>query len=532
DAYGEYTVWVKNRTVDMEVTIEDTKILLKNVNFATLTNDPIDVDIVEGSDIYVVGTKALRGVAVKLASSYPGNITFLVDDDEINTENETKIYECTNWDYTTRICNTDWAEVSAKEDIVSNTLDANVTAFTTYALTEQLRCGNGVCEAALGENCFVCEPDCGPCDIAGNITVQARRPPAVDLDPIEETLSNHSEALDQLKKDLSEFRAGVNLSALETRIRDQFLTVEDISTILSMSRRAQALVPGLQIVSAELYAGESIRTSIHVKNVLNETSLVYLNVTGRIGDFLSFEKPISELEGYGEEDVGVLIFIPLDTPPAAYYGELKIISGEVVANIPVNLRVLESREKILDLKIQVIGEEISPGEQMRVEASIYNLGGRAKVEGELAIQFVDIQTNDVLFERTDNVSVETTVSVVKALNITSDVPEGRYVVRGKVSYIDQGGNLQQVSSIGYVTVQKSFFQLSFFGVPVWLILFTVFTLTTVYVVYFVRKRQIERRRRYLEAITLKALPQPGPRSGFVGRIAETDIRAFIEIDKG
>ena len=150
----------------------------------------------------------------------------------------------------------------------------------------------------------------------------------------------------------------------------------------------------------------------------------------------------------------------------------------------------------------------------------------------MTIQFVDIQTNDVLFERTDNVSVETTVSVVKALNITGNVPEGRYVVRGKVSYVDQGGSVQQVSSIGYVTVRKSFFQLTFLGVPVWLILFTVFTLTTVYVVYFLRKRQIERRRRYLEAITLKALPQPGPRSGFIGRIAETDIRAFMEIDKG
>ena len=532
DANGEYALWVRNRTVDMEVTAEDTKAILKNVNFSTLVNDPIDIDLVEGSDIYVVGSNALRGIALSLAASFGGNITFMFDDDAITTENETKIFECTSWDYTTRICNVDWTEVSAKEDIVENTLDANVSTFTTYALTEQLRCGNGVCEAALGENCFVCEPDCGPCDIMGNITVQARRPPAVDLDPIEETLANHSETLDQLQKDLKEFRAGVNLSALESRIREQFLTVEDISTILSMSRRAQALVPGLQIVSAELYPGESIRTSIHVKNVLNDTSLVYLNVTGRISAFLSFEKPIIELEGYGEDDVGVLLFIPLDTQPAAYYGELKIISGDVVANIPVNLRVLESREKILDLKIQVIGEEIAPGEQLRVEASIYNLGGRAKIEGELTIQFVDIQTNDVLFERTDNVTVETTVSVVKALNITGNVPEGRYVVRGKVSYVDQGGNVQQVSSIGYVTVRKSFFQLTFLGVPVWLILFTVFTLTTVYVVYFLRKRQIERRRRYLEAITLKALPQPGPRSGFVGRIAETDIRAFMEIDKG
>jgi hypothetical protein len=227
-----------------------------------------------------------------------------------------------------------------------------------------------------------------------------------------------------------------------------------------------------------------------------------------------------------------MVFIPLNTPPAAYYGELKIISGDVVATIPVNLRVLESREKILDLKIQVLGEEISPGDQLRVEASIYNLGGRAKVDGQLTIQFVDIRTNDVLFERTDNVTVETTVSVVKTLNITAGVPEGRYVVRGKVSYVDLGGNVQQVSSIGYVTVRKSFFQLTFYGVPVWLILFTVFTLTGAYVLYILRRRQIERRRRYLEAITFKALPQPGPRSGFIGRIAETDIRAFIEIDKG
>lgn len=532
DANGEYNTRIRNRTSDIEVTAFNSVILLEDVNLATLPNDPIDVDYVEGSDMYVPGTKPVKGLAVDLANSFSGKITLTYSEGDFSLENESSIYECLSWEYVTRLCNSGWTALNAAENRVENNISSNVTAFTAYALTEQLRCGNGVCESEFGENCFVCEQDCGSCDIAANVTVQARRPPSVDLEPLESELNEQQKLLEELKKELEAFKEGVNLSALETRIRDQFLTVEDIATILSMSRRAQALVPGLQIVSAELYPGETIRTTIHVKNVLENTSLVELNVTGRIGNFITFETPIIELPGYEEADVSIIVFIPLDTPPGAYYGELKIISGDVVANIPVNLRVLESRERILDLKIQPLSDEVSPGDQVRVEVSIYNLGGRARVDSHLTLQVVDIVTNDPLVEIYDNITVERTVSVVKALNMSRDIPEGRYVVRGIVSYVDLGGNLQYVSAVGYVTVKKSFFQLTFFGVPVWLILFTAFTLTAVYIVYFIRKRQIERRRRYLEAVTLKALPQPGPRAGFVGRIAETNIRAFIEIDKG
>gem|GEM_PF-4897673 len=532
DSNGEYNIRIHNRTSDVMVEAFDHNILLEDVNLATLSNDPIDVDRIEGSDIYVPGGKAVEGIALKLSTSHGGGITFNYREGELSYENQTKIFECANWDYVTRICSLNWTDKNATYNRVSNTIETNTTILAAYALTEQLVCGNNVCETAYGENCFVCELDCGPCDLLTNITIQARRPPSVDLDPIEEKLENHSEALSDLRKMIEEFRAGINLSALEARIKEQFLTVEDISTVISLSQRSQALVPGLQIVSAELYPGESIKTSIHVKNILNETALVYVNVSGKISTFMSFEKPIVELPTYGEDDVSMIIFIPLNTAPAAYYGEIKIISGDVVANIPVNLRVLESREKILDLKIQVLGEVVSPGDQLRAEASIYNLGGRGKVEGELLIQFVDIRTNDVLVERSDNISVETTVSVVKALNLSANIPEGRYVVRGRISYVDLAGNVQYVSSIGYVTVRKAFFQLTFLGIPVWLILLTVFTLTGLYVVYLVRRRQIERRKRYLEAISFKALPQAGPRAGFIGRIAETDIRAFIEIDKG
>ena len=44
-------------------------------------------------------------------------------------------------------------------------------------------------------------------------------------------------------------------------------------------------------------------------------------------------------------------------------------------------------------------------------------------------------------------------------------------------------------------------------------------------------RRQARKKRYIKVLDLKALPRPGKRAGFIGKIAETGIRTFIDLDR-
>jgi len=533
DSNGKYNTTIRERTADMEVVALSTKLVMRNVNLTSVNNDPLNMDPVSGSDVYILGKKGISGVALSSSLSASGSVEISYDDSSVSDESQLTVYECPIWEYDTRTCNSNWTELTASVDRTKNNISSDITALKTYLVFESLRCGNGVCEADYGESCFNCQLDCGECDVAKdvNLSILGRRPKTVDLSPIEDTLVEHSKLLEELKDKLEGFGIA-NLTAIEGRLVDQALSVDELRKLILMAREAQALIPGLQIVSADLYPGETIKTNIHINNVVNDTALVFVNAAGKILDFITFENPVVELEPLGEGDITFVIYIPIDTMPGTYFGEIHITSGEIKSAVPVNLRVLETREKILDLKISPLAEEVFPGDTLRIESTIYNLGGRAKVIGGITLDFLDIKTNEIITSTSDNITVETTLTLVRGLKIPQDTKEGRYVIRGTIAYQDRVNNTQFVTDITYVTVRKSFFQLTFFGVPIWLTLVTVFTLSGIYIIYLIRKRQLERRRRYLESLALEALPQPGPRSGFIGRVAETDFRAFIEIDKG
>jgi len=527
DVFGEYDVTIHIRNYDPLLAFSDMEFKLDNINFTSLHDDPIDMEILESSDVYVGNADPIKGFAVDTNMTSTGLVEITYSQSDISSELLVEIHECDDWDFENKTCNGFWAALDSQVDKFANTVTAAITKpleSTAYMAVEASKCGDLECEIEYGETCSTCPIDCGACSTGGGST---------DVSGIEATLLIILERLGLLEERLNFTQEQINIT-IQSRTVTEYLRsaiynqTQDMALLL-LAKKVE-LVSGYQVVSAELYPGEFTKTSIRIKNPSNKSALMLADISGKVMDFISFEEETVELTPGEESDLVINTFIPEGTAAGNYYGELRLTIVDITSNIPVNIRVLERRERLLDLKINPLTDVIAPGKTLRVDVIIYNLGTK-DVDVTFLLQLVDSITNDIVVEKTENISIAAGASIprIEDLNISDGIREGKYIVKGIARY--QGEGEREVISISYVDVSKSFFELKLFGIPVWIILLVFFLITLAYVAFLLYKREQSRKKRYLELVELRSLPQPGPRLGVIGKLAETAIRAFMPVDR-
>jgi len=528
DVFGEYDVTIHSRNYDPLFEFSGMGFKLDNINFTSLHDDPIDVDLLEGNEAYITNADPLKGFGVDTNMTSTGMVEITYSQLDINNEELIEIHGCDDWDFGNKTCKGFWMALDSQVDKFANTVTAAIDKpleSTAYMAVEASKCGDGECEVEYGEFCSNCPIDCGVCPTGGG--------GATDVSGIEATLIILLERIGLLEERLNFTQEQININ-LESREVTEYLKgaiynqTQDMALLL-LAKKIE-LVSGYQVVSAELYPGEFTKTSIRIKNPSNRSTAMLANISGKVVDFISFENQTVELKPGEESDLIINTFIPEGTTAGNYYGELRLTIANITSNIPVNIRVLERRERLLDLKINPLTDVIAPGRTLRVDVSIYNLGTK-DVDVEFLLQLVDSITNDIVVEKTENISIAAGASIprIEDLNISEGVREGKYIVKGIARY--QGEGEREVVSISYVDVNKSFFELQLFGIPIWIILLVFFLITLAYVAFLLYKREQSRKKRYLELVELGSLPQPGPRSGVIGKLAETAIRAFMPVDR-
>lgn len=522
---GIYSTIVNMRDYDMVMKFSSIRFKLNDVDFANISNDPIDLDLIAGSEVDIASANSITGFATNTNLSSNGSVAIKYDSSKVRSKELLQIYSCPDWTYSNRTCNTDWVKLKSFVDKFLNTVTADITNSSgAFMLAEALRCGNTVCELNYGESCSTCPLDCGTCPTG----------PRTDVTEIESSLAVIMERIKRFEGQLNVTGEQLNITLRDreiiTYLKDLMYKQAEDMKLLLLAKQV-SLISGYQIVSAELYPLEFTRTSIRIKNPANLSTNMLINVTGKVVDFIILENTSITLNAGEETDLVIGTYIPEGITPGNYYGEITLTMAGVSSNIPVNIRVLATREKLLDLKIQPLTDVIEPGDKLKVEAIIYNLGEVKRVDAQLELQLIDISTNEIISRNNESLIVETTTTVIREINISKEIREGRYMVKGIARYSIEAGRTRDVSSFGYIAIRRSFFSLTIFGIPIWIIVTGFFSIITIYGAYLYYRMERAKRRRYLELVELPTLPQPGPRSGFIGRIAETSIRAFIDADK-
>jgi len=491
---GVYSQIVREKAYDVEIEFSNHSIYLYDVGISDLSENPIIFDVIYKSKIGIPNAKYISGFGVNLKFNVSrARISISFNEDEVDNIANLYIYKCSNFNVSTGLCQGTW-EVITNVERGSGVISANVTNFSAY-----------VAGKVLQQN-LPGEPLRREGGGGGTTTTTVGGGTTFDAEALKNTL----EGLSKL---------------LNVTIGEGYLTLKS------------------QIISAELRPGEFSRVSFRILNYKNSTNNIKLSISGQVKDFISFDNNEYVLGPHEEQDVFVNIDVPQNASYGSYYGGIVVSDGEITSLIPVAIRVLESKEKLLDLKIQPLDTSVPPGGTIRTQVDVFNLGGGTKASDiQFVLQLINPKTEQVMIQVEETFALSTTTSKLVRIVLPKDFPEGNYLLKGVAFYsgtinvsslsYDELSKLADVkfsTALANIKIEKQWYYRTIFGMPAWLVLLTLFEITCIAIAYVWYYFAMQRKKRYKEMINFNKLPQPTEDALFVGKIAETGIRAFFDV---
>ncbi len=489
---GETKLSVNRRFYDIDIKIDRDEIIIRNVNFTNLSESNISINFyrMDGTDLAetITSYEPFIGIASNSSglASNEVNAIFNYTGYGYDSSSMLGVVKCASWNYTSRLCAGSWASITSSVNRDTKKVQGNSTGFSSYFLAEN-KCGNGLCEVTYGETTTTCSADCQTTSVTvGGTTVGGGG-------------------------------GGVSTADLEKFLKT-FLNVGGIKIETTS-------------IYKEMFAGETSTVTINLANTLATASAISLSATGDIRSFIFFEDSHVDLNPKETRDVIVKIVIPKTTNPGNYEGDLLFASAGKEGKIPVAIRILSPEGKLLDVKILPLTASIEPGKVLRLQTELLNLGQTKRIDVQFGLSLIKVDTGEVVTRTEEAFAVETSVDTVKNLTIPQNTVPGKYMVQAIAYYSNVEQQFMQASSIAYVFVEYPFLKRKLFGVYVWIYLLAALMFISVDGVLFTSKWVNKRKKRFKGPVEFNKLPPLSSSSIFIGKVAETGIRTFIDLNK-
>jgi hypothetical protein len=407
------------------------------------------------------------------------------------------IVKCDSWNLTSNTCGSSWTALSSSRDTTTKIVSGNSTGLAAYFLAES-KCGNGLCETNYVETTTTCSADC-------------------------QTSSNGTTTTTTTTSGGGGGGGGGGLST------NDLTKIEEII-------RSYLNIGGVKMettsIYKELFSGDTTTFRVSLVNSLNRENSVDVKATGDISKFLFFESTHITLAAAEKSTLLVKVVVPKFTVPGNYDGDLVLSAGGSEGEIPVTIRILSPEGNLLDVKIQPLTNSIPPGKTLRLQTDLINLGKTDKVDVQFDLQLIDINTGEIIVRTEESFAVENTISTIKELKIPEGIKTGKYMIKGTAYYsnVELDGEMQ-ASSLAYVNVEYSLLQRNLFGIKMWVYLLFLLGIVLLVSAYFFIQYLEMKKRRFRVKVEVAKLPKPGADSAFLGKVAETDIRAFVDLEK-
>ncbi len=307
--------------------------------------------------------------------------------------------------------------------------------------------------------------------------------------------------------------------------------VGDVEVTENITTQSRVVKPmsGIQVISIDLYPGESIDSFVDVVNTAGYTATLRADIVGRVREFIEIKNPAVALEPGERANLNISFHVPVDTASGVYSGILSLRLGGESTSISANVRVLPPQQTLFDIKIKPVTSSISPGKKLPVRVTIDN-PHNIKRDTVLTLQLLDPVTKEVLNESKTFPVIDRTITFTENLDIPR-IEGGKYLIRGALTYDGAANRTEKVEDIHEININVNILELKIAGIPVWLLSMIFLILICCYLGYILYRRKQAKGKRYLAGIDFMNLPRHGKRSAFIGRIAESGIRAFMELDR-
>jgi len=489
---GEAILTVNRRFYDVDIKIDKDEIIVRYTNFTNLSQSNISINVyrMDGTDLSE--TIPLYKPFIGIVSNSSGltnnevNSIFNYTSYSYDSSSMLGVVKCASWNYTSRACLVSWTTTTSSVDRDIKRVQGNSTGFSSYFLAEN-KCGNGLCEVTYAETTTTCSADCKTTTVTGGTTVSGGG------------------------------GGGVSVTDLEKFLKT-FLNVGGIKIETTS-------------IYKEMFPGETTTVTINLANTLATASTMTLSATGDIREFIFFDQSQIQLSPKEARDVIVKIVAPKKIAPGNYEGNLVFNSGASQGKIPVTIRILSPEGKLLDVKILPLTASVEPGKILRLQTELLNLGQTKRIDVQFGLSLIKVDTGEVVTRTEEAFAVETTINTIKNLTVPEKAIPGKYMVQAIAYYSNIEQQFMQASSIAYVFVEYPFLKRKFLGIYVWIYLAVAFLFVSIDGILFVSKWVDKKRRRFKGPIEFNKLPPLSSSSIFIGKIAETGIRTFLDLNK-
>ena len=193
----------------------------------------------------------------------------------------------------------------------------------------------------------------------------------------------------------------------------------------------------IDLIKVLLTPGKTEKKMIKVSN----NGKTKLNLTGKIQDVnqLSYfteggTEYRFELDVNDTKEIEINFFTRKDQEAGIYPGKIAFTGDGIERTVLVIIEV-ESEKPLFDVKVETLLEYrmVYPGDKVMAQLTIYNLGkiGRVDVNVEYGIKDWD---GNVIISGNETLAVETQISVVESLNLSSTIKPNNYIFYSRVSY--------------------------------------------------------------------------------------------------
>ncbi len=277
-----------------------------------------------------------------------------------------------------------------------------------------------------------------------------------------------------------------------------------------------------------LYQGESGNYWISIKNNMESQISPKIYLSGKIAEFISLSKTEFDLEGKNVEIIDVLVSVPKNKEAGTYTGNLEVEAYGEKEIVPLTLKVVSEGEGILSLEVDIIKKKILIEEYLKFQIKMRNMGIEKELKPTLTYLIKDGKNDKIVKELKENVTIEKMLSFTKRLELNdTGLDEGEHIL--EVWAETEGKAVNDMESFEII---KPFFATKLGTSLLWIALVLSILVASIFLrkYYSEWKKGKESKKRYLFPVNMKKVPQKTDRSFWIGTIAGSKIKSWINPD--
>ncbi|MCK5604049.1 DUF87 domain-containing protein [Candidatus Pacearchaeota archaeon] len=260
-----------------------------------------------------------------------------------------------------------------------------------------------------------------------------------------------------------------------------------------------------------------------------EPATVNVKVTGNASKLLELSESSVTIESGQYANISIR---GLGLEEGEFTGSIEV-SGDFNDTLPVQI-IVSDKEKLqveaLLMNLEVLTNRPLPGNNFRFRINLQNLliAESYDVRLDYFIRGVDIETsNNTLYVGNDTISLLTTHSIIKDVLVPPEWDKGDYYLIVEAYYLDLYSRTSTIFELF-----EPLYQVKVFGLlELWKILLALSILAAIIGTIIYIRHRIESKKRFHAKVEYNLLPKKGPRSIYVGKIAETENDTYFDMDK-